>query len=69
MEIQIRPHDLSDENHEQRVEADVQGLHEIVDKRHPERMRPYDLQKLINSLKLRKTCGIDGIPNKCRRHL
>jgi hypothetical protein len=35
----------------------------------PERTRPCDLQKIINSLKLRKSCGIDGIPNECLRHL
>jgi hypothetical protein len=34
----------------------------------PERVRPCDLQKLINLLKL-KACGIDGIPNECLRHL
>jgi hypothetical protein len=25
--------------------------------------------KLSDSLKLRKTCGLDGIPNECLRHL
>jgi hypothetical protein len=35
----------------------------------PERIRPCDLQKLLNSLKLKKACGIDGIPNECLRHL
>jgi hypothetical protein len=33
----------------------------------PQKVRPRDLQKLINSLKL-KVCGIDGIPNECLRH-
>jgi hypothetical protein len=33
------------------------------------RLRPCDLQKLLNSLKLKKACGIDGIPNECLRHL
>jgi hypothetical protein len=32
-------------------------------------IRPCDLQKLLNSLKLKKACGIDGIPNECLRHL
>jgi hypothetical protein len=31
----------------------------------PQRIRPCDLQKLLNSLKLKKACGIDGIPNEC----
>jgi hypothetical protein len=35
----------------------------------PERIRPCDLQKLIQSLKLRKACGFDGIRNECLRHL
>jgi hypothetical protein len=51
------------------MEARVQALLEAVDKKPPERIRPCDLQKLINSLKLRKFCGIDGIPNECLRHL
>jgi hypothetical protein len=34
-----------------------------------ERVRPCDLQKLINGLKQRKACGIDGIPNECLMHL
>jgi hypothetical protein len=28
-----------------------------------EKIRPCDLQKLINSLKFKKACGIDGIQN------
>jgi hypothetical protein len=63
LEIQFRTHDLCDDNHERRVEAGVQALLETVDKDPPQRIRPCDLQKLINSLKLRKACGIDGIPN------
>jgi hypothetical protein len=35
----------------------------------PQKIRPCDLKKLINSLELRKACGIDGIPNECLRHL
>jgi hypothetical protein len=35
----------------------------------PARIRPCDLQKLLNSLKLKKACGIDGIPNECIWHL
>jgi hypothetical protein len=34
-----------------------------------ERIRPCDLQKLLNSLKLKKVCAIDGIPNENLRHL
>jgi hypothetical protein len=44
-------------------------LFEVVDSDPPERIRPCDLQKLLNSLKLKTVCGIDGIPNECLRHL
>jgi hypothetical protein len=64
LENQFTPHDLCDENHEERVEAGVQALLKAA-----ERVRPCDLQKLLNSLKLKKACGIDGIPNECLRHL
>jgi hypothetical protein len=52
LEIQFTPHDLCDDNHERRVEARVQALLETVDNDPPQRIRPCDLQKLINSLKL-----------------
>jgi hypothetical protein len=69
LENRFTHHDLCDKNHEQRVEARVQALLEAVDNNPCERIRPCDLYKLIYSLKLRKTCGIDGILNECLRHL
>jgi hypothetical protein len=30
---------------------------------------PCDTLKVVNSLKLGKACGLDGIPNECLRHL
>jgi hypothetical protein len=51
------------------VEARVQALLEAEDNDPPEKVRPCDLQKLINSLKLKKVCGIDDIPNECLRRL
>jgi hypothetical protein len=69
LENQFTPHDLCDENHKRRVEARVQALLEAADNNPPQRIRPCDLQKLLNSLKLKKACGIDGIPNECLRHL
>jgi hypothetical protein len=51
------------------VEATVQALLVAVVNDFPEKVRPCDLQKLINSLKLNKACGIDGIPNESLRHL
>jgi hypothetical protein len=50
------------------VEARVQALLEVIITT-PEAIRSCDLEKLINSLKLRKACRIDGIPNECLRHL
>jgi hypothetical protein len=50
------------------VEAKVEALLETVDKNPPQRIKPCDIQKLIKSLKLRKACGIDGIPNECHKH-
>ncbi|PNF28984.1 hypothetical protein B7P43_G15105 [Cryptotermes secundus] len=69
LEIQFTPHVLCDKNHEWQVEARVQALLETIDDNPPQRIRPCDIQKLINSLKLQKACGIDGIPNECLRHL
>jgi hypothetical protein len=31
--------------------------------------QPCDILKEVQSLKLRKVCGFDGIPDKCLRHL
>jgi hypothetical protein len=69
LENQFTLHDLCDENHERWVEARVQNLLKAVDNKPPERIRPRDLEKLISSLKLRKSCANDGIPNECLRYL
>jgi hypothetical protein len=69
LENQFTPHDLCDENKEWQVEARVQALFEAAGNHPPERIRPCDLQILINSLKLRKACEIDGLPNECLIHL
>jgi hypothetical protein len=66
LKIQFKPYDLCDDNHGRWVEARVQAL---LDNKPPQRIRPCDLKKLINSLKVRKACGIDGIQNECLRHL
>jgi hypothetical protein len=58
LENQFTPHDLCDENYERRVKARVQALLEAVDSNPHEGIRPCDLQKLINSLKLKKACGL-----------
>jgi hypothetical protein len=69
LENRFTHHDLCDEHHERRVEANVQALLETEDVTPSEKIRPCDLKKLIDSLKLKKACGIDGIPNECLRHL
>jgi hypothetical protein len=56
LEIQFTRYHLRDENHERWVEARVQALLEDVDNSHPQRIIPFDLKKLKNSLKLRKAC-------------
>jgi hypothetical protein len=69
LENLFTPHDLCDENHERRVEARVQALLEAVGDSPQERVRPCDVQNILKTLKLKKACGIDGIPNECLRHL
>jgi hypothetical protein len=54
LENKFTPHDPCDENHKRQVEVRVRSLLEAVDNNFPERIRPCDLQKLVNSLKLRK---------------
>jgi hypothetical protein len=69
LENQITPHDLYEENHDElwRLESKLCSKLQIVTP--PERTRPWYLQKLLNSLKRKEVCGIDGIPNECLRHL
>jgi hypothetical protein len=69
LEKHFTPNDLCDENHERRVAARFQALLESVDNSPSEKVRPCHIQKLIKTLKFRKACGIDGIPNECFRHL
>jgi hypothetical protein len=69
LENQFASHDLCNENHEQQVEARVRALLAFVDSTPLGKVRPCDIHKLVNSLKLRKACGFDGIPNECLGHL
>jgi hypothetical protein len=69
LENQFTLNDLCDENHKRQVEAGVSTLLKAAENSSPEKISPCDLQKLVNSLKLRKSCGIDGIPNECLRQL
>jgi hypothetical protein len=69
LENQFTSHDLSDENHARHVEITVQALLASVSGTPLGKLRPCDIHISANSLKLRKACGFDGIPEKCLRHL
>jgi hypothetical protein len=47
----------------------VQALLASVDDTPWGKVTPCDTHKFVNSLKLRKACGLDSIPNECLRHL
>jgi hypothetical protein len=66
LENRFTHHDLCDENHERRVETIAQVILEIDPL---EKIKPCDLKKLIETQKLKKACGFDGISNECLRHL
>jgi hypothetical protein len=51
------------------VEGTVQALLASADDTSLGKIRPCDIHKIVNLLKMRKTCGLDGILNKCLRHL
>jgi len=69
LENRFTPRDLYDERHEERVEACVQALPDAEDNTATESVRPCEVQKIIRTLYLGKTCGLDGIPKECLRHL
>jgi hypothetical protein len=51
------------------VEAEVKPLLATVDEDTPVKFQSYDVSKEIQSLKLGKACGFDGIPNEHLQHL
>jgi hypothetical protein len=67
LQNQFASHDLCDEHHERRVETRAQAVLASVDDTPLDKVRPNDMHKLANSLKLRTGCGLDGIPNNCLR--
>jgi hypothetical protein len=71
LENQFTFHDQCDENHERQVETTDrdQALLVSADDTPLGKVQPCVIHKLVNALKLRKACGLDGIPNKCHRHL
>jgi hypothetical protein len=64
LENRFTHHDLCDDHHDRRVVTLVQEILETENTIPTEKIRPRDLKKLTNSLKLKKACGIDGIPNE-----
>jgi hypothetical protein len=68
LENQFTSHDLCDENSELEVGTTVQALLASVDGTPLGKVRPCDIHKLADLLKLRKACGLGGIPNECLRH-
>jgi hypothetical protein len=64
LENRFTSHDLCDE----KVETTIQALLASVDDAPLGKVRPCDLHKLANSLKLIKACGHNGIPDECIRH-
>jgi hypothetical protein len=47
------------------VEAQVEALLATVSGDNPVKFWPCDVSKTIESLKLGKVCGFDGIPSEC----
>jgi hypothetical protein len=69
LENQFTSHDQHDKNHMRQVETGVQALFASANDTPLGKVQPCVIHKLVNSLKLRKACGFDSIPNKCLRHL
>jgi hypothetical protein len=69
LENQFTSHELCHGNNERKVKTTAQDLLASVDGTQLGKIRPCDIHKLANSLKLRKACGVDGIPNECLRHI
>jgi hypothetical protein len=51
------------------VEAKVGSLLATIDEDTPVKFQSCDVSKEIQSLKLGKACGFDGIPSECLQHL
>jgi hypothetical protein len=62
-------HDLCDENYKRQVETRVQALLASVNDTPLRKVRPCNIHKLANSLKVRKPSRLDCIWNEGRWHL
>jgi hypothetical protein len=51
------------------IRAETMYIKRITLRTPPVKFRACDVSKEIRSLKLRKACGIDGMPNECLRHI
>jgi hypothetical protein len=63
LENQIKSLDLCDENQKRNVDSTDKVLFASVRCTPFGRVRPCEIHELAISLKLRKSCGLDGIPN------
>jgi hypothetical protein len=61
---QFRAHDMCDCDHKRNVEAQVEARLATVDEDSPLNFRPCAVSKEIQSSKLGKACGFDGILNE-----
>jgi hypothetical protein len=68
LENQFISHDLQYKNNEQWMDTRVQALLTSVDDTPLEKVGCV-IRKLVKALKLRKACGLDGIPKESLRHL
>jgi hypothetical protein len=58
LENQFTSHDLCDGNHERQVETGIQAVLASVDDTPLGKVRPCDIHRLVNSLKLRKAVDL-----------
>jgi hypothetical protein len=69
LENQFKAHDFCDGDNRRHLEAQAEALLATFDEDDPVNFRPCDVSKEIQSLKLGKACGFDGIPNRSLVHL
>jgi hypothetical protein len=64
LENRFTHHNLCDEHHERWVEALVQDVLETEDKAPSESIRPYELKRLIKSLRIKRPLGLMAFQTK-----
>jgi hypothetical protein len=69
LENQFTSHNLCDKTMSDRWRPEPKLCSHLQTTPHWEKLRPCDIHKLANLLKLRKACGPNGIANECLQHL